>query len=143
MLESLELGLFTAATLIYVLAWGWHFRGWKQDSPDKTRFAVRILWLGWLLHFLMVGLRWYRAEHVPMLSAFEFVTFFALLVIAVFLLFARKERNQALGVFLVPVGLLLMAYAAFMPKAQPMDAYTKTGRDGCAPLMIAACVICG
>jgi ABC-type transport system involved in cytochrome c biogenesis permease subunit len=117
MLESLELGLFTAATVLYVLAWGVHFLGWKQDSSDKTRFAVRILWLGWLLHILMVGLRWYRAEHVPMLTAFEFVSFFALLVIGVFLLFARRERNQALGVFLVPVGLLLMVYAAFTSKA--------------------------
>src|SRR5210317_2374527 len=52
-----------------------------------------------------------------MLSAFEFVTFFAMLVIGCFLLFAFKEKNRMLGVFLVPVGLLLMFYAAFMPKA--------------------------
>ncbi len=116
MLGQLELGLFAVSSAMYCIAWVWHFRGWKQDSSDNTRLAIRILWAGWLLHFVMVGLRWYRAEHVPMLSAFEFVTFFALLVIAVFLLFARQERNQALGVFLVPVGLLLMAYAAFMSK---------------------------
>jgi ABC-type transport system involved in cytochrome c biogenesis permease subunit len=65
----------------------------------------------------MVGLRWYRADHVPMLSAFEFVTFFAMLVIGCFLLFAMREHNRMLGVFLVPVGVLLMIYAAFMSKA--------------------------
>jgi len=116
MLENLELGLFSLATALYLIAWVWHVIGWKRASAAHTGVAVRILWLGWLLHLAMLGLRWYRAEHVPMLSAFEFVSFFALLVIGAFLLFAIKRRNQMLGVFLLPVGLLLMLYAAFMPK---------------------------
>jgi len=117
MLEKLELTLFVLTTALYLIAWGWHLRGWKLGSAAQTGVAVRILWVGWLLHLLLVGLRWYRAEHVPMLSAFEFVTFFALLVIGVFLLFALKERNQMLGVFLLPVGLILMLYAATSPMA--------------------------
>ena len=116
MLENLELGLFSLATALYVIAWGWHLVGWKRASEAHTGVAIRILWVGWLLHLAMVGLRWYRAEHVPMLSAFEFVTFFGLLVIGCFLLFALKERNRMLGVFLLPVGVGLMLYAAFMPK---------------------------
>jgi len=117
MIENMELGLFTLSTAVYLVAWAWHLRGWKLDSASRTRVAIRILWAGWSLHLLMVGLRWYRAEHVPMLSAFEFVTFFALLVVGAFLLFAIKPRNQMLGVFLLPVGLGLMLYAAFMPMA--------------------------
>ena len=116
MLETLELGLFWGATALYGLAWAWHLAGWQRASEKHTSAAVRILWAGWGLNVAMVGLRWYRAEHVPMLSAFEFVTFFAMLVVGCFLLFALKERNRALGVFLVPVGILLMIYAAFMPK---------------------------
>lgn len=116
MLEDLEFGLFTGATATYFIAWAWHLRGWQQGSVAQANIAVRILWAGWVLHLAMVGLRWYRAEHVPMLSAFEFVTFFALLVVGAFLLFAIRERNQMLGVFLLPVGLGLMLYAAFMPK---------------------------
>jgi ABC-type transport system involved in cytochrome c biogenesis permease subunit len=116
MLEDLEFGLFTGATAVYFIAWAWHLRGWQQGSAALTGVAVRILWVGWVLNVAMVGLRWYRADHVPMLSAFEFVTFFAMLVIGCFLLFAVKPRNRMLGVFLVPVGLLLMIYAAFMSK---------------------------
>jgi ABC-type transport system involved in cytochrome c biogenesis permease subunit len=116
MLEILELALFSLSTVLYGIAWFWHLRGWQRDSTAQTEVAMRFLRLGFLLHFMMVGLRWYRAEHVPMLSAFEFVTFFALLVIGTFLLFARRKRNQMLGVFLLPVGLLLMLYAAFMSK---------------------------
>ncbi|MDH3916169.1 MAG: hypothetical protein OES37_08410, partial [Chromatiales bacterium] len=87
MLKGIELGLFSLATALYLAAWAWHLRGWKQSSAAVTTGAVRILWMGWVLHVGMVGLRWYRAEHVPMLSAFEFVTFFAMLVIGCFLLF--------------------------------------------------------
>ena len=112
MLEKLELALFVIATTLYLIAWGWHLRGWKLNSTTQTRVAITILWAGWVLHLLMIGLRWYRAEHVPMLSAFEFVTFFALLVVGAFLLFALRERNRMLGVFLLPVGLGLMLYAA-------------------------------
>jgi len=117
MLENLELGLFALSTGLYLVAWLWHLRGWKLASDAQTRIAVRILWGGWLLHLCMVGLRWVRAGHVPMISAFEFVTFFGLLVVGVFLLFALRQRNRMLGVFLMPVGLGLMLYAAFMPKA--------------------------
>lgn len=115
MLEKLELSLFGLTTILYLLAWVWHLRGWRQKSEQPTSTAIKLLWVGWVLHLFMVGLRWYRAEHVPMLSAFEFVTFFALLVIGVFLLFALKKHNRMLGVFLLPTGLLLMVYAAFMP----------------------------
>lgn len=117
MLEGLELGLFYAATALYALAWAGHLRGWRRRSVADTRIAVRILAAGWLAHLAMVGLRWFRAGHVPMLSAFEFVTFFGLLVVGTFLVFARRERNQALGVFLLPVGLALMLYATVLPKA--------------------------
>jgi len=111
-----ELALFYAGSLVYLAAWAVHLRAWRRQSARGALAAVRLLAVGFVLQAGMVGLRWYRAEHVPFLSAFEFVTFFALLVVLVFLLFARRESNRPLGVFLLPVVLLLMLYAAFMPK---------------------------
>ena len=65
MLEQLELLLFVAATLLYLVAWGWHLRGWRRQSYRQTGIAIRLLWAGWIVHLIMVGLRWYRAGHVP------------------------------------------------------------------------------
>ncbi len=93
MFEQLEFLLFYSATGLYLVAWVWHLRGWKLDSDAQTRIAVQIRWVGWFLHLLLMGLRWYRAGHVPLLTAFEFVTFFAMLVIGVFLLFAPRKRT--------------------------------------------------
>ena len=61
MLENLELGLFAASTLLYVIAWIWHLRGWKQKSATQNQIAIRILWVGWFLHFAMVGVMLTRA----------------------------------------------------------------------------------
>ena len=114
--ETLELLLFSLTTVLYVVAWGWHLRGWQLGSDKQTGVAVRILWVGWILHLVLMGLRWYQAGHIPLLTAFEFVAFFAVLVIGVFLLFSLREKNRMLGVFLLPVGLFLMFYAALMSR---------------------------
>jgi len=114
MVENLELSLFWLATGIYIIAWARFYTGWKQSSPAGVRLATIILWCGFVLHAGMVGLRWYRAGHIPFITAFEFVTFFAFLVVLVFLLFATREKNRPLGVFLLPVALGLMFYAALL-----------------------------
>jgi cytochrome c-type biogenesis protein CcsB len=111
MSENLELLLFWLTTVAYAVAWGLFLLGWRSDSDRKHLAATRVLWVGFAFHVLLIGLRWVRAGHVPFLSAFEFVTFFSFLVVAVFLLFALREKNRALGVFLVPVPLALMLYA--------------------------------
>ena len=117
MYATLELTLFIATTVIYVVAWGWHLRGWQQGSVQRTAVAINILWVGWALHLLLMGLRWWQAGHIPLITAWEFVTFFAMLVIGTFLLFSLKEKNRMLGVFLLPVGLFLMFYAALLNRA--------------------------
>ena len=114
MLENFELVLFWLATGTYLAACLQFYSGWKQSSPAKLRLGTLVLLAGFVFHTGLVGIRWYRAGHVPFLSAFEFVTFFAFLVVLAFLLFATRERNRALGVFLLPVALLLMLYAALL-----------------------------
>lgn len=120
-LPQSELMLFYFALGLYGLAWGIHFSGWRRDSLSLNTTAIRVAWAGLAAHTGLLGLRWFLAGHIPLITAFEFVNAFAWLVMLVFLLFARRQHNRMLGVFLLPVGLLLMGYAAFMPKAvQPM-----------------------
>jgi len=117
MLEKIELLLFILATGFYLAAWVLYLLGWKKRSDLQVNRAHWGLWGGFVLHFLLVGLRYYRAGHLPFLSPFEFVITFAFLVILVFLLFSVKPKNRVLGAFLVPVALCLMLYATFMARA--------------------------
>jgi len=114
MLDKLELLVFWLTSAIYLVALLGFYRGWRRDSVAPLAAATGLLWVGFGFHAALIGLRWYRAGHVPFLSAFEFVTFFAFLVVLVFLLFATREKNRALGVFLLPVAVGLMLYAAFL-----------------------------
>jgi cytochrome c-type biogenesis protein CcsB len=114
---SVELLLFCLAAVLYGSAWLIHLLGWRRDSLELNTLAIRIAWMGLAAHTGLLALRWYLAGHIPLITAFEFVNSFAFLVMLVFLLFARREHNRMLGVFLLPVGLMLMVYAAFMPKA--------------------------
>ena len=94
MLENLELAFFWGASVAYLVSWLFFLAGWKQSAAARLRLGTLALLAGFVLHTGLVGLRWYRAGHVPFLSAFEFVTFFAFLVALVFLLFARREQNR-------------------------------------------------
>jgi ABC-type transport system involved in cytochrome c biogenesis permease subunit len=116
MAESFEVLAFWAATGSYLVALVLFWQGWRSGAPATLRAGTAVLWAGFACHLALVGLRWYRAGHVPFLSAFEFVTFFALLVAGVFGLFALRERNRALGVFLLPVPVGLMLYAALLDR---------------------------
>ena len=112
----IELLLFYAATGLYTIAWLVHLAGWRHDRLSLNSRAIGIAFAGLTAHAGMLGLRWHLAGHVPLITAFEFVNSFAFLVMGMFLLFAWREQNRALGVFLLPIGLLLMGYAAFMSK---------------------------
>jgi len=115
-LDFLELILFWMASAGYVAAWLHYVWAWRLKSSHALLIGTLLVFAGLALHTAMVGVRWYRADHVPFLSAFEFVTFFAFLVALVFLLFARREQNRALGVFLLPVVILLLGYAGFLSR---------------------------
>ena len=117
MLEKTELLLFVLVTGVYLIAWILYLLSWKKRSDLYINRAHWMMWGGFTLHFLLVGLRYYRAGHLPFLSPFEFVITFAFLVMLVFLLFSIKPKNRILGVFLMPVALVLMLYATFMAKA--------------------------
>jgi ABC-type transport system involved in cytochrome c biogenesis permease subunit len=115
--EKIELLLFFLVTGLYLLAWVLYWLGWRKPGGQQINRAHWVLWSGFILHFFLVGFRYYRAGHLPFLSPFEFVTTFALLVVLVFLVFSVKPNNRVLGVFLMPVALGLMLYATFMAKA--------------------------
>lgn len=116
MLENTELILFFVVTGMYITAWILYLLGWNRNSERQIDSASLVLCCGFFLHLCFIFLRFYRAGHIPVLSAFEFVTALACLVTMTFLIFAIKKKNRSLGTFLMPVILCLMAYATLLSK---------------------------
>ena len=96
MAEQLELLLFWLTTGAYAVAWVQFLLGWKNESEAWRLAATKVLWAGFAFHVLLIGQRWVRAGHVPFLSAFEFVTFFSFLIVAVFyFVLIRPQQRRA------------------------------------------------
>jgi ABC-type transport system involved in cytochrome c biogenesis permease subunit len=116
MLELTETITLVAIMLLYPASWFLFLVGWRKNAVRYTDVAFYTALVGFLFHTALLIIRYVRAEHIPVITPFEFVCAFSFLVAAIFLTFCINARNRGLGVFLMPVILLLLFYAAPMDK---------------------------
>lgn len=94
---------------------------------DLARFAVRgairryatlgLTALGWVVHTLYLGNRAWTLGELPVTTVFESLLVLAWIVVAIDLyLEVRSPRPVAVGVFLLPVVLAVLAFAANAPR---------------------------
>lgn len=84
------------------------------------RAASILSWLGLATHTIALLLRWKESYdlgigHVPLTNLFESLIFFAWSIILIYLIIEWRTKNKSLGVFVVPVAFLTMAYASIAP----------------------------
>lgn len=84
------------------------------------RAATFVAWFGLAAHSLALLLRWKASYdlgigHVPLTNLFESLVFFAWSIILIYLIIEWRTKNKTLGVFVVPVAFLIMAYASISP----------------------------
>ncbi|WNB93681.1 c-type cytochrome biogenesis protein CcsB [Bacillus sp. NEB1478] len=60
--------------------------------------------------------RWIASGHAPVSNLFEFTTFFGMMMVLGFIVLYSIYRTNGLGVFAMPVALLVIAYASMFPK---------------------------
>jgi cytochrome c-type biogenesis protein CcsB len=78
-----------------------------------------ILGLGFVSHSLTFVLRYIEAGHTPVVNLHESLSFFAWMVVGFFLLLRSQYRVEVLGAFISTLALLLIIWAATLPKAIP------------------------
>jgi len=76
--------------------------------------------LGLAAQTLALVLRWkasydLRIGHVPLTNLYESLLFFAWAIIMIYLVIEWRIKSRALGVFVVPMAFLAMAYASIFP----------------------------
>lgn len=87
--------------------------GWEK--------AGRFMTLGgFVLHTAGIALRWVESHlagmgHAPLSNFYESLVFFSWSVVLLYVVFAWKHAKGIVGVFVMPVAFLLMAYASFSP----------------------------
>jgi ABC-type transport system involved in cytochrome c biogenesis permease subunit len=77
--------------------------------------------VGFLSHLTFFFTRWVEAGHIPTSNMFEFMTFLGMMIVLAFIIVYLLYRTAVLGVFALPVAVIIIAYAAVFPKEiQPL-----------------------
>nr|WP_279325932.1 c-type cytochrome biogenesis protein CcsB [Bacillus sp. FJAT-47783] len=91
----------------------------KRKEYDKQNRWARIGFLITIAGFLaQIGYfitRWVAAGHAPVSNLFEFTTFFGMMLVGAFIILYAIYKTAPLGLFTLPIALLLIAYASMFP----------------------------
>ncbi|OQM45092.1 c-type cytochrome biogenesis protein CcsB [Anoxybacillus sp. UARK-01] len=91
----------------------------KKDRPQTNRWAtvgIVITIVGFLSQVGYFITRWIAAGHAPVSNLFEFTTFFGMMLVGAFIIIYFIYKTSILGVFTLPVALLVIAYASMFPR---------------------------
>ncbi|WHY75923.1 c-type cytochrome biogenesis protein CcsB [Neobacillus sp. WH10] len=109
--------LYLVATLFY----GGSIKS-KKDKNEKNgtnrwgKIAVLLTIIGFISQLGYFITRWIAAGHAPVSNMFEFTTFFGMALVGAFIVIYFIYRTTLLGLFTMPVAILVIAYASMFPR---------------------------
>lgn len=116
--------LYCASFIFYVIAVTG--RTWKNRDPQQHekkwgRISFVTSSLGLLSHLIYCVTRWAYSGHIPVSNMYEFMTFLSMMIMIAFTVLFVIYRKILLGMFALPLGIIIMAYAAVFPQdVQPL-----------------------
>ncbi|MET3850076.1 MULTISPECIES: cytochrome c biogenesis protein CcsA [unclassified Paenibacillus] len=116
--------LYCAAFILFAVAiMG---RRWSNRDPESHRrkwgnIAFGVSSLGLVLELTYFFTRWAGGGHIPVSNMYEFMSFLSMMVMVAFTVVYLIYRKTILGLFAVPITIIIMAYAAVFPQeVQPL-----------------------
>ncbi|MBU9674460.1 c-type cytochrome biogenesis protein CcsB [Planococcus sp. CP5-4] len=93
----------------------------KSKKQSAVKIAMGLTIIGFAAQLGYFILRWVAAGHAPVSNLNEFLTFFGIMLIGSFLGFFYIYRQPVVGLFLLPVAILIIAYASmFANEVSPL-----------------------
>ena len=111
----MNLVFFQLAMCVYLLATAGYIA--YIITPERKWAATASFWTtfsGFLLHLAFFILRWIESGGIPITSFFEAANFLGLGIVLVFLIMEFRFKIPALGSFMLPLVMLLMAPALIL-----------------------------
>ncbi|MFJ8067580.1 c-type cytochrome biogenesis protein CcsB [Peribacillus sp. NPDC096447] len=91
-------------------------RGAEEKKQNKwAKLGIFITIIGFASQIGYFITRWIAAGHAPVSNLFEFTTFFGMMLVGAFILIYFLYKTPALGLFALPIALLIIAYASMFP----------------------------
>lgn len=108
-LSSSSLFFSFIVLLIAIVPFGVAVKSRKQVA---VKIAMTLTVIGFLAQLNYFVLRWVASGHAPVSNLNEFLTFFGIMLVGSFLVFYYLYRQPVVGLFLLPVAILIIAYAS-------------------------------
>ncbi|MGE6716474.1 c-type cytochrome biogenesis protein CcsB [Peribacillus frigoritolerans] len=118
---ALSSNLLYAAFLLYLIAtflFGGAIRDKRKqyEKPSKwATVAISVTILGFVAHLGYFVTRWIASGHAPVSNMFEFITAFSMMFVMGFMILYFLYKVAILGLFTLPITLLIIAYASMFP----------------------------
>jgi cytochrome c-type biogenesis protein CcsB len=90
--------------------------GEKRKSNNWGKIAIFITIIGFISQLGYFITRWIAAGHAPVSNLFEFTTFFGMSLVGAFIVIYSIYKTPLLGLFTLPVAILIIAYASMFPR---------------------------
>ena len=112
--------ILSGVTFVYLLSFLLYLVRMVRGKEFWGSAASWIARIGFLLHSAALLLRWKSSYdlgigHAPLANFYESLSFFAWAVLLLYLIIEWKTRSRSLGVFVIPVAFLLLAFASISP----------------------------
>lgn len=122
-MASLSSTLLFIAFVAYLVA-TFLFGGAVKSSSAKStksfdrwgKLAITVTILGFIANLGYFITRWIAAGHAPVSNLFEFTAAFGMMIVGAFILIYFIYKVPALGLFALPVAILIISYASMFPK---------------------------
>jgi len=116
-----SIALYTAF-IVYLLAtlfFGATIKDRRTADTSKRNIAgnigITLTILGFLAQLVYFITRWVAGGHAPVSNMFEFVTFLGMSLVLGFVIIYFYYRLNVLGLFALPIAMLIIAYASVFP----------------------------
>ncbi|SHN20146.1 c-type cytochrome biogenesis protein CcsB [Gracilibacillus kekensis] len=117
---SISGGLLYTAFVIYLISIVFFAATIRDKRKEKqftlvNKLAIGTTILGFVAQVGYFITRWIASGHAPVSNMFEFVTFFGMMLVFAFIILYLIYRIELLGLFALPIALLIIAYASMYP----------------------------
>lgn len=121
-MASLSSTLLFIAFVAYLVATFLFGGAVRSSSAQSTKsfdrwgkLAIIVTILGFIANLGYFITRWIAAGHAPVSNLFEFTAAFGMMIVGAFILIYFIYKAPALGLFALPIAVLIIAYASMFP----------------------------
>ncbi|TVX92852.1 cytochrome c biogenesis protein CcsA [Paenibacillus agilis] len=113
--------LFCFALILYVFTLAGRRKNQEAHLKKWGTISFAVTVLGFVAQLVYFITRWIGSGHIPLSNMYEFMSFLAIMIVAAYIVMHFIYRSAALGLFAVPLAILMMGYASVFPnEVQPL-----------------------